>query len=270
MDIILISTAFISILVVLMKWFCVKFNIWTIKRNASKRFILELIFICIIFSIPKILPFVLKYSLNKNVVSTNDDSLNESADTTNNDLYNNEIMYYLSALIFAYNAFRYLIDTIEQQHIAAIPYRPFYLVEKAYLDKKITKKERAKKEVKITVNFAEGNAVLRNVNVYKLNDIDELEPLLTYTQLNNNDEVYKGSLKNDLLVVVDTQNRERIFTIITEHNIASAIDQTYRLNFNIYDLAYKTQDPMYDYDKEILNNRLSEIIKKSLYYKDTK
>lgn len=106
------------------------------KRNASKRFILEIIFICIIFSIPKILPFVLKYSLNKNVVSTNDDSLNESADTTNNDLYNNEIMYYLSALIFAYNAFRYLIDTIEQQHIAAIPYRPFYLVEKAYLDKK--------------------------------------------------------------------------------------------------------------------------------------
>lgn len=282
MDIILISAAFISILVVLMKWFCVKFNIWTIKRNASKRFILEIIFICIIFSIPKILPFVLKCSLNKNVittngdslnknvVSTNDDSLNESADTTNNDLYNNEIMYYLSALIFAYNAFRYLIDTIEQQHIAAIPYRPFYLVEKAYLDKKITKKERAKKKVKITVNFAEGNAVLRNVNVYKLNDMDELEPLLTYTQLNNNDEVYKGSLKNDLLVVVDTQNRERIFTIITEHNIASAIDQTYRLNFNIYDLAYKTQDPMYDYDKEILNNRLSEIIKKSLYYKDTK
>lgn len=136
-----------------------------------------------------------------------------------------------------------------------------------YNTKKITKKERSKKEVKITVNFAEGDAVLRNVNVYKLNEMDELEPLLTYSQLNNNDEVYKGSLKNDLLVVVDTQNRERVFTIITEQNIVSAIDQTYRLNFNINDLAYKTQDPMYESDKKTLIKRLHKIIKNSIYYK---
>lgn len=229
-------------------------NVKPIRRKSSKRYIFETVIPC---SIIYILLYIQPYLIEKGCIY-------------NKDIIDSKIANYLTALIFMYNAFRYIKDTKEQHNMAAIPYRPFYLVERMYNAKKITKKERSKKEVKITVNFAEGDAVLRNVNVYKLNEMDELEPLLTYSQLNNNDEVYRGSLKNDLLVVVDTQNRERIFTIITEHNIVSAIDQTYRLNFNIYDLAYKTQDPMYDSDKEDLNNRLSEIIKKSLYYKDTK
>lgn len=266
--IIVLSVISVVVLVIFYNnYLAVKCNIRTIKRKTSKRFILEIIFLCIIFSIYIILPMDLKDLPNKNVITSNDDLPNKNPATNNNNLFDNKIMYYLSALIFAYNALRYIIDTVEQHDIAAIPYRPFYLVERMYNTKKITKKERSKKEVKITVNFAEGDAVLRNVNVYKLNEMDELEPLLTYSQLNNNDEVYKGSLKNDLLVVVDTQNRERVFTIITEQNIVSAIDQTYRLNFNINDLAYKTQDPMYESDKKTLIKRLHKIIKNSIYYK---
>lgn len=103
-----------------------------------------------------------------------------------------------------------------------------------------------------------------------MNDKDELELLKYHSKLNNNDLVYEGSLKNDLLVVVDTVNRERVFTIITEHNIVSAIDQTFLLNFHINDLAYKTQDPMYESDKKILIKRLHKIIKNSIYYKKTR
>lgn len=252
MKTIIISVVIIVLLILLIKKIVrVKFNIRTIKRKSSKRFFLETIFLCVILYGP----ILMRPYLSNNGIISDDNN------------FDSKIANFLATLIFMYNAFRYILDTIEQHNIAAIPYRPVYLVEKLYLAKKITKKERSKKEVKITVNFAEGDAVLRNVNVYKLNEMDELEPLLTYSQLNNNDEVYKGSLKNDLLVVVDTQNRERVFTIITEQNIVSAIDQTYRLNFNINDLAYKTQDPMYESDKKTLIKRLHKIIKNSIYYK---
>lgn len=229
-------------------------NVKPIRRKSSKRYILETVIPC---SIIYILLYIQPYLIEKGCIY-------------NKDIIDSKIANYLTALIFMYNAFRYIKDTKEQHNMAAIPYRPFYLVEKMYLDRKLTKKDRGKKEVKIIVNFAEGDAIIRNVNVYKLNDKDELELITSHTKLNNNDKVYEGSLKSDLLVVVDTQNRERIFTIITERNIVSAIDQTYRLNFSINDLAYKTQDPMYESDKKILIQRLHNIIKNSTYYKKTR
>ena len=255
MKTIIISVVIIVLLILLIKKIVrVKFNIRTIKRKSSKRFFLETIFLCVILYGP----ILMRPYLSNNGIISDDNN------------FDSKIANFLATLIFMYNAFRYILDTIEQHNIAAIPYRPVYLVEKLYLDKKITKKDRSKKEVKITVNFAEGDAIIRNVNLYKLNDKDGLEPLTSHSKLNNNDLVYEGSLKNDLFIVVDTVNRERIFTIITEHNIVSAIDQTYRLNFNINDLAYKTQDPMYKSDKKILSNRLHKIIKNSIYYKSTR
>lgn len=252
MKTLIISTAIIvSLIILIKKIVSVKFNIRTIKRKSSKRFFLESIFLCIILYGPIL---IRPYLSNKGIISDDNN-------------FDSKIANFLATLIFMYNAFRYILDTIEQHNLAAIPYRPVYLVEKSHLDKKIIKKERAKKEVKITVNFAEGDAIIRNVNVYKLNDKDELEPLTSHSKLNNNDLVYEGSLKNDLLVAVDTVNRERVFTIITEHNIVNAIDQTYRLNFNINDLAYKTQDSMYESDKKFLINRLHKIIQNSIYYK---
>lgn len=255
MKTIIISTAIIvSLIILIKKVVSVKFNIRTIKRKSSKRYIYETVVPCTIIYI---LFYIQPYLINKGCI-------------TDENTIDSKIANYLTAFIFAYNAFRYIADTIEQRNLAAIPYRPVYLVEKSFLNKKLTKKERAKKEVKITVNFAEGDAVLRNVNVYKVIDKDELEPLTSYSKLNNNDLVYEGTLKNDLIIVVDTHNRERVFTIITEHNIVSAIDQTYLLNFHVNDLAYKTQDPMYESDKKILIKRLRKIIINSIYYKKTR
>lgn len=255
MKTIIISTAIIlSLIVLIKKILSITFNIRTIKRKSSKKYIYETVIPCTIIYI---LFYIQPYLIKKGCI-------------TDENIIDSKIANYLTAFIFMYNAFRYIADTIEQRNLAAIPYRPIYLVEKSYLDKKITKKERSKKEVKIFINFAEGDAITRNVNVYKLNDKDELELLKYHSKLNNNDLVYEGSLKNDLLVVVDTVNRERVFTIITEHNIVSAIDQTFLLNFHINDLAYKTQDPMYESDKKILIKRLHKIIKNSIYYKKTR
>ena len=255
MKTIIISTAIIvSLIILIKKVVSVKFNIRTIKRKSSKRYIYETVIPCTIIYI---LFYIQPYLIEKGYI-------------TDETVIDSKIANYLTAFIFMYNAFRYIADTIEQRNLAAIPYRPVYLVEKLYLDKKITKKDRAKKEVKIFINFAEGDAIIRNVNVYKLNDKDKLEPLTSCSKLNNNDLVYEGSLKSDLLIVVDTINRERVFTIITEHNIASAIDQTYLLNFHINDLAYKTQDPMYESDKKILIKRLHKVIENSMYYKKTR
>lgn len=255
MKTIIISTAIIlSLIVLIKKILSVTFNIRTIKRKSSKRYIYETVIPCTIIYI---LFYIQPYLIEKGCI-------------TDETVIDSKIANYLTAFIFAYNVFRYIVDTIEQRNLAAIPYRPVYLVEKSYLDKKVTKKERAKKEIKIFINFAEGDAIIRNVNVYKLNDKDELEPLASHSKLNNNDLVYEGSLKNDLLVVVDTVNRERVFTIITEHNIVSAIDQTFLLNFHINNLAYKTQDPMYESDKKCLIKRLRKIIINSIYYKKTR
>lgn len=256
MIIIIISKVIVVILllVIIKKILSVILNFKPIRRKSSKRYIFETVIPCLIIYI---LFYIQPYLIEKGCI-------------TNKDIIDGKIANYLTALIFMYNAFRYISDTMGQNNMAAIPYRPFYLVEKMYLDRKLTKKDRGKKEVKITVNFAEGDAIIRNVNVYKLNENDELEPLTSHSKLNNNDLVYEGSLKSDLLIVVDTVNRERVFTIITEHNIVNAIDQTYRLNFNINDLAYKTQDPMYESDKKFLINRLHKIIKNSIYYKKTR
>lgn len=225
-----------------------------IKRKTTKRFIIETIFLFLIFYSP-----ILVYS-----------TLNEKGFMPDDKFFSNKVMYYSTASIFAYNTFRYIKDTVEQRHIAAMPYRPVYIVNKLYLDKKLSKKERNNKEVQIRINFPEGNAKLRNINVYKLNDKDALELHTSYAILSDNDIIYNGSFKNDLLVVADTLNRERVFTLITEHNIMNAIDNTYRLNFHKDDLAYSSQDPMYESDKNNIIKRLQKIITKSIYYKKTK
>lgn len=253
--IIIILTAIICYLLYHIKnWIELKLYNKRIKRKTSNSFILEGIFLFIIFYSP-----ILVYS-----------TLNEKGFMPDDKFFSNKVMYYSTAAIFAYNMFRYITNTIEHRHITAMPYRPVYIVNKLYLDKKLSKRERNTKEVQIKITFPEGNAKLRNINVYKLNVEDVLEPLTSYAILNDNDTIYKGSLKNDLLVVADTLNRERIFTLITEHNIMNAIDNTYRLNFHKDDLAYSSQDPMYESDKNYIIKRLDKIISKSIYYKKTK
>lgn len=254
MDIILFTVFIIIILKNIKKKFYPSSNDKKIKRKAYKSYLLEAIFLLLIIYVPTII----------------NSFFGGKGFFPDNKFFTNKVAYYLTAAIFAYNVFEYIKNTIIQHNIAAIPYRPIYLIDKLYLNKDLTKRERNKKEVLIKVNFPESSTKLRNVNVYKINDEDMLETLTSYYLLNNNDTVYDGSLKNDLLLVGDTHNRERIFTLITEHSVMSAIDKTYRLNFHIDDLVFIPQDPMYETDKDDLIERLRKIIEKSLYYKKTK
>lgn len=214
------------------------------KRKMSKHLLEEAIFLSLLLNGPKIIDYFFSILKIKNV----------------DDLYYNTIMYYSTILIFTYGIVKYIPNMLKEENNARIPYKPWYFIESNYLDTKL-----GNKKVKITVGFAEGSAKIRNVNVYSINN-NQLDFIRNYTILSDGDTIYQGPLMDDIFIVSDTFNSERVFTLISKNNVLHAIDTTYRLNFSVYDLLYIAQDPMRKKEKKELILRLCKIIENSIYY----
>lgn len=144
-----------------------------------------------------------------------------------------------------------------------IKYNPIYLIETNRNIHTVEQQKINKKQIKIRVLFKEKTASIRNVKVYKYSNDYILKQINSLSLLSYCEIVCDSSINENIFIVADTINNERVYTLISGENVVHAIDSSN----NVYpDFRYTKlylQDPISKLKIHYMEKTIKELLYKN-------
>lgn len=157
---------------------------------------------------------------------------------------------------------QYIRTEKNKNYDETIKYNPIYLIETNKNIHTVEQQKINKKQIKIRVLFKEKTASIRNVKVYKYSNDYILKQINSLSLLSYCEIVCDSSINENIFIVADTINNDRVYTLISGENVVHAIDSSN----NVYpDFRYTKlylQDPISKLKIHYMEKTIKELLYK--------